>query len=189
MNRIRDGIRVLAIDADKGALSGKPGKRIVPGTAAERLLLGTAMIWAGLWLILDQATKALVVGTFALHESRPVLAGIFSLTYVINRGAAWNILDGYGALLLGIALAVGVLAMIFLRKLTDGWPERYLAIFTILGGVVGNSIDRLWRGGVVDFLDFHFWPVFNVADCAICGGVALYILSGFLRPEPQKNNP
>ena len=87
------------------------------------------------------------------------------------------------------ALLVTVGALWFFRYLTDGFIERYFAIFVILGGVAGNSIDRIWRGAVVDFLDFHFrgyhWPVFNVADIAICVGVGIFILSSIVR-KPRR---
>ncbi len=162
----------------------------IPGAARERRIIAGCMVWAGFWLLVDQLTKALVARNFVLGESWPVIPGCFSLTYVVNYGAAWNILDGYGVVLLIIALAVTVLALLFLRYLTDGYPERYLAIFTVLSGVIGNSIDRLWRGAVVDFFSFYLgnwhYPVFNVADCAICGGVILYVLSSFLRPERRR---
>ena len=81
------------------------------------------------------------------------------------------------------------LAIIFLRKLCDGYAERYAAILTVLSGVIGNSIDRIWRGEVVDFLDCYInkyhWPAFNIADCAICIGIGLYTLSVLLRPVPE----
>ena len=100
-------------------------------------------------------------------------------------------LSGKVWLLLVIAGVVSVAMIKFFRYLTEGYFEREIALFMIFSGVIGNSIDRLWRGAVVDFLDFHWqdvwsYPVFNVADIAICTGVGLFILSGFLRPEGEK---
>ena len=88
-----------------------------------------------------------------------------------------------------ILLAHPLAAIYFLRKLCDGYAERYTAILMVISGVIGNSIDRIWRGEVVDFLDFYIksyhWPAFNIADCAICIGVGLYTLSVIVRPAPE----
>lgn len=149
-------------------------------------------------LVLDQLTKCIVMQRFALGESLPVWSPFFSLTYVRNEGAAWSILSGHGWFLLLVALVVAAGVILCFRRLTEGYPERYFALLLILGGVAGNSIDRLWLGAVVDFLDFHWydrfrWPVFNVADIAICVGVGLFILSTILRPakkkEPEQDSP
>ena len=82
----------------------------------------------------------------------------------------------------------------YFRRLAEGYAERYFALLLVLGGVVGNSIDRIWRGAVVDFFDFHWydkfrWPVFNVADIAICIGVGLFVFSTLLRPSGKKEEP
>jgi len=160
------------------------------GSAAERRLLVFSIGVAILLLVLDQWTKILVEQRMLLGESIPVVPGCFSLTYVINRGAAWGMFHGYGAALFIIGAVVLVLAVRFLRYLTEGYRERYLAIMIVLAGVIGNSIDRLWRGAVVDFLDFYWqnrhWPAFNIADCAICCGIGLYFLSVLLRGGEKK---
>ena len=164
-------------------------EQLTPGSRRERLVIGLALGWAGLLLIVDQWTKVLVESKFRLHESRPVIDGFFSLTYVVNRGAAWSILEGYGWLLLTVAAVVLAGAVIFFRYLADGWIERYFALLTIIAGIVGNSIDRIWRGGVVDFFDVYYrhyhYPIFNVADCAICAGVGVFLLSSLLRPSAR----
>ena len=164
-------------------------ERLEPGSPRERIVIGVSLAAAGAVLILDQWTKLLVETAFRLHESRPVIDGFFALTYVRNLGAAWSILEGRGSLLLGIALLVLALMLIFFRRLAEGCVERYVAILLVGGGILGNSIDRLWRGAVVDFFDFTFgtyhYPIFNVADCAICVGVFLYLLSSFLRKPRQ----
>lgn len=162
---------------------------IEPHSPREHLTTGVALGWAGLLLLLDQVTKAVVSARFREGEALPVIDGFFSLTYVTNKGAAWNLLEGQTWLLLAVALLVGVGAIVFIRQLAEGYAERYFAIFTLLSGVVGNSIDRIWRGAVVDFLSFTFgsyhYPVFNVADCAICAGVGVFILSSLLRKKPK----
>lgn len=140
-------------------------------------------------LVLDQITKVLVEQKMVLGESIEIIKGFFSLTFVTNKGAAWGIFHGYGMVLFAIGIVVTLAAIYFLRKLCDGYAERYTAILMVISGVIGNSIDRIWRGEVVDFLDFYIksyhWPAFNIADCAICIGVGLYTLSVIMRPVPE----
>lgn len=149
------------------------------------------VIFACVLLLADQVSKLWIVGNYRLHESTPVIPGFFSITYVRNLGAAWGMLAGKGWLLLLIALVVTAAMIKFFRHLTEGYWERELALFMLFSGILGNSIDRLWRGAVIDFLDFHWqevwnYPVFNIADIAICAGVGLYMLSGFIRPDREK---
>ena len=162
-----------------------------PGSRAEKSWLLAGLIIAGLLVALDQATKMMVVRNFRLGESVPVIDGFFSLTFVTNLGAAWGILAGHGWLLLAISVTVFIFVLLRLRTLTEGWPERYLAMALILSGICGNSVDRLWRKAVIDFLDFfvgtHHWPAFNVADSAITVGVTVYILSVLLRPAADRD--
>ena len=162
-----------------------------PHSSSERKIIVFSVIIAGLLLLLDQITKVLIVQYFRLGESQLVINNFFSLTYVTNKGAAWGILSGYGWLLLLIAVFVMIATIYFMRWLTEGFNERYLALLMIVSGIVGNSIDRIWRGEVVDFLDLHIanyhWPpVFNVADSAICVGVCIFFLSNILRVSKQK---
>ncbi len=165
---------------------------IQPRTSTERRFIIGCLLWTTFLLLLDQGTKILVERTMYYGESRPVIDGFFNITYVTNKGAAWGMFSGYGWLLLGIGIAVLVAAIVFLRYLTEGYIERYAAIFTIAAGVIGNSIDRMWRGEVVDFFDVYFrnwhWPVFNIADCAICIGVGIFLLSALFRPARAKSN-
>ncbi len=169
--------------------SNRPRGRVVFHSAREyRVLSGAVALCIGL-LLLDQATKLLVERYFTLGRSLEIVPGFFSLTYVTNRGAAWGILTGHGWLLLLIAVVVAAAMLYFLRHLTEGWPERYYALFVVLSGVLGNSIDRIWRHAVVDFFDFYLanyhWPVFNIADCAITVGIAVYLISVLLRPAKK----
>ena len=142
-------------------------------------------------LCLDQGSKVYVHNTFVLHESRPVIAEFFHLTYVRNPGAAFGFLahqqDAFLRFFFPMVtmLAIVVLLVYFIRV-----PhQRTLTLWgigLILGGAVGNGIDRLWLGQVIDFLDFHWntyhWPAFNLADSAICVGVGLLLLDAF-RPS------
>lgn len=166
-------------------------EKIVPRSAGEIKVLRISLVTAFVLLIIDQLTKVLVEQNMTFGESIPVIRGLFSLTFVTNKGAAWGMFHGYGMVLFAIGITVTLLAICFLRKLCDGYAERYLAIMVVLSGVIGNSFDRIWRGEVVDFLDFYInkyhWPAFNIADCAICVGIAVYSLSVLLRPVPEND--
>jgi signal peptidase II len=146
-------------------------------------------------VVLDQLVKWLVLARFAPGE-RLELAGFFNLVLVFNKGAAFSFLaDAQGwqtpllvAFALGAALTVSVLLV---RS-----PGRRLfcaGLALILGGAIGNVIDRLRFGHVVDFIDLHaggwHWPAFNVADSAITVGAALLILDGFLQHERRARAP
>jgi len=174
------------------SLKGTFSHPITAHTAAERRVLTVSAIIAALLLLADQASKLLIESAWQLHESTPVIPGILSITSVRNHGAAWSILSGHGWLLLLISLSVLAAGIFFFRSLTEGWRERYYAVFMVFSGIIGNSIDRLWRGAVVDFIDVHYYsswsyPVFNIADIAICTGMGIFMLSNLLRPE-RKNS-
>lgn len=144
------------------------------------------ILLAVLMIVVDQVTKYYVVTHFALGESVPVLDGIFHWTFILNPGAAFGMLEGSRWLFVLIAVIV-VAAMWFLRKEIDAlglWARIGAALFT--GGAIGNLIDRARQGLVIDFFDFRIWPVFNVADIAICTGVGLIIWS-ILQTEVLEN--
>lgn len=124
-------------------------------------------------VILDQLVKYFVYTYMELGETIPVIRSVFHFTYISNPGAAFGVLPHQDFFLLGI---VGVLfiAFFWLRKRIPAKPLYFpLAVGCVLGGALGNAIDRVRFGGVVDFIDFRVWPVFNVADMAICLGVTL----------------
>ena len=157
----------------------------------ERVVLWISVAIAFFLLLLDQLSKLWVERSFRLYESRPVISGWLSFTSVRNHGAAWSMLSGHGWLLLLIAIAALAAILWYFRSLTEGWCERYIAAFMVISGIFGNSIDRLWRGAVVDFIDVHYYdvwryPVFNVADIAICTGVGIFVLSSLFRPDLKK---
>ncbi|MCP4100301.1 MAG: signal peptidase II [Lentisphaerae bacterium] len=164
-------------------------KKSLPGSSDERKIVLISTLLAVALLIMDQVTKVLVESNIKLGQRISIIPGFFDLTHITNKGAAWGILHGYGWLLLLIAAAVVIVAVLCIRWLTEGYNERYLAIFIVFSGIFGNSIDRIWRGQVVDFLDFyvkgHHWPAFNVADISICIGVAIYFLSTLLRSDKK----
>ena len=144
---------------------------------------------AGLVLVLDQATKLYVHNTFALYESRPLVENFFALTYVRNSGSAFGLLARYDPDVLRIFFpAITVLALLlllwYLSRLPASQTLTLWGVCLVIGGAVGNGIDRFRIGQVIDFLDVHWydvyhWPTFNVADSAICVGVGLLILDAF----------
>jgi signal peptidase II len=166
------------------------------GGQEERKVIQWAAITAVIFAILDQASKAIVVAKFNLGESIAIIPGFFNLTYITNKGAAWGILHGKIWLLMLISVVVFALIVWHIRTLTEGWNERYFAMALIISGIIGNSIDRIWRKEVVDFLDFYIkvndksysWPAFNVADSAITVGVIIYIASTLFRKSPKKSD-
>ena len=144
---------------------------------------------AALVVLADQATKALVLARFALGE-RLELAPFFNLVLVYNTGAAFSFLSQASGwqkpVLVAFALvAAAVVTVLILRRPGERLLCSGLAL--ILGGALGNVVDRLRFGQVVDFLDLHVaayhWPAFNVADSAITVGAALLILEGFVHRE------
>jgi len=134
-------------------------------------------------IVLDQATKTLIKDILCFYPNQivPVVPGVFNLTFVRNTGAAWGILGGLNGWLALLSVVVLLAIVIFRRSiLTDSMGHR-LALASMIGGIVGNLLDRVRLSFVVDFLDFHWsvhhFPSFNVADAAICVGVGLYMLS------------
>lgn len=166
-----------------------PPTPLKPESKEEKKLLIYCVSLTGIILLTDQISKAVVEKY--LDQTIRVIPGFFSLVKVGNSGAAWGMFSGQRWLLLAISILFFIGVIFFFRSLTEGWRERYYAAALILGGILGNSVDRIWRGGfVVDFLDFYInkyhWPAFNVADSAICIGVGIFILSSWKRPEKKK---
>jgi signal peptidase II len=133
------------------------------------------LLVALLVIIFDQLTKYYVVSNFYLGESVPVIENIFHWTYILNPGAAFGMFEGSRWFF--VVIAIGVLVGIWYMKdeiNEGGWMMQYgAALFG--GGAIGNLIDRTRSGLVIDFFDFRIWPVFNVADIAICVGVAMIL--------------
>lgn len=149
-------------------------------------------------LIADLVTKWWVMKEFALHDSRTVIPGLFQLVHVRNTGAAFGIGANSQSSLVPLLLNGGAIAVFFIvvaYSLRSALTDRLLqsGLHLILAGAVGNLIDRFRFGSVVDFLDFyvslggreHHWPAFNVADSAICVGVALLFFDMWRKPEPS----
>lgn len=125
--------------------------------------------------IIDQLVKHLVVSTMHLGQSLPVINGIFHITYVLNPGAAFGMLEHQRWFFILVALAAVLLGAAFYKKLQQESFLMRSGAGLLLGGAVGNLADRIQSGLVVDFLDFRIWPVFNIADIAICAGAGILI--------------
>lgn len=155
----------------------------------ERLILiGLAL----LVLSADQLTKQLVLTRLALGASWtpiPALERFFSISHVINRGAAFGLFPDQGSLFAVIAIVVVVAILAYYRYLPgDNWLVR-LSLGLQLGGAVGNLVDRLRYGYVIDFIDFKIWPVFNLADVSIVTGVGMLAYFLMREPEPETDAP
>lgn len=147
------------------------------------------LAFAALLVMLDQASKLAVLRLLEPYQTIPLLPG-FNLTLAFNRGASFSFLADAGGwqrwLFSGIALAASVIIVILLRRTPPAERLNGLGLSLVLSGAVGNLIDRLWLGHVVDFLDVYYrswhFPAFNIADSAISIGAALLVL-GMWRQE------
>lgn len=149
--------------------------------------------WLGVsaWvLILDQASKYWVQDTFKLYESYDLLP-FLRLFYVHNTGAAFSFLSTAGGwqrwFFALVAVAASVFVFMWIKRLQSSQTRLAFALSLILGGALGNLIDRVLYGYVIDFIDAYYqtwhWPVFNLADSAITVGVVLVLLDTFLNPS------
>ena len=155
------------------------------------------LLWLGIALVVllaDQFTKLLIVGSFALGDSQTVTS-FFNLVRVHNSGAAFSMLSNASGWQRWFFTGIGVVATFFILWLLRSHPTQKLFCFAlalVLGGAVGNVIDRIAYGHVVDFLDFHWdwlspifyeghFPAFNVADSAISVGAVCLILDELIR--------
>lgn len=156
------------------------------------LVIAVAALVAGL----DQLSKYYILQTFTEGELKPIIPNLWNLTLTFNRGAAFGLWaglpPGWREAVLGLTtlLAVGVV-FVLLRQPAYHNLRSQLALAAILGGALGNVIDRVGRGAVVDFLDFYLgnshWPAFNIADSAICIGVTILIIFSGKTPVQGKN--
>lgn len=138
-------------------------------------------------IILDQLSKYFIVGKMSLGQSNEVINNFFSITSHRNRGAAWGILQDSRYFFLAVTVIFLIILGYYIYKQKDSITKFDVLTFSlILGGALGNFIDRLVRHEVVDFLDFKIFgydfPIFNLADCYICIGV-LFLLIKIYREE------
>ena len=158
----------------------------IAGDGRYRLIGGLA----ALVFLVDQATKALIIAVLPLHQGITIIPGVFDLVHVLNRGAAFGLLNRHDIdwqfwlFLLATLLAAGLI----LNMSRSAPPNRklFIGFGLILGGAFGNLADRVRLRAVVDFLDFYLgawhWPAFNVADVAICVGTFMAALALWRMP-------
>lgn len=134
-------------------------------------------------LLVDQASKLYIHGSMRLYQSIPVVDGLFNITYLRNKGAAFSFLSNASWRLpffITVTLVAAVVILVALRKLREEQRLAQVALAMVFSGAIGNLIDRVRLGEVIDFLDVYWksyhWPAFNVADSLICVGVALVAL-------------
>lgn len=144
-------------------------------------------------LILDQATKLYIDGSMRLYQSIPVIDNLFSITYVRNRGAAFSFLANTSWRLpffIFVTIIALVAILVSVVKMRNDQRLAVVSLGLIFSGAIGNLIDRVRLGEVIDFLDVywrtHHWPAFNVADSAICVGVALLAIDMLLEERRAK---
>lgn len=157
----------------------------------RRWRLFSAIALAG--LLVDQATKLYIDGSMRLFDSIPVIENFFHITYVRNRGAAFSFLSNASwrmPFFITVSLIAAAVILVAFRKLRDDQRLAQVSLAMIFSGAVGNLIDRLRLGEVIDFLDAHWyrhhWPAFNVADSLICVGVFLLAVDMLLEEKRLK---
>jgi signal peptidase II len=173
-------------------------------SSRQQVSYGLLLAIAGVVFALDQITKAWIfqnlrLGSYHPPDSIPVIEGFFYIVHIGNEGAAWGLLSGYSGWLALFALVA--LAVIYkLRHSLELYrPIMQFAFGLLIGGILGNLVDRMIHGHVIDFLDFHLpfsipyimptgrYPSFNIADAGIVTGTFLYMWVSFRQPrEPEK---
>jgi signal peptidase II len=144
---------------------------------------------AAVGLVIDQLSKLYIDRTMSLYQSIPLIDGLFNIFYIRNKGAAFSFLSNASwrvPFFIGVSLVASLAIIVAFNKLRDDQKLAQVSLAMIFSGAVGNLIDRVRLGEVIDFLDVywhsHHWPAFNVADSCICVGVALLALD-MLREE------
>ena len=139
-----------------------------------------ACIVSVLLLVADQLSKWYIVNNFTLTETVPFIDGLIDFRYIHNKGGAWGLMEGHTWILLSLTFFIMIICVALIIK--DGFKNKLLffSVCLVLSGGIGNMIDRIFRdGNVVDFIHLEFmpdFPVFNIADCAVCIGAGLLII-------------
>ncbi len=145
------------------------------------------LLIAAFVVAVDQFTKYLVTSNMSEGMGIPIIDGIFHLTFILNPGAAFGILENNRWFFVVTALSVLIFLFYYRRAIMAESKLVQMGIALFAGGALGNLIDRIRTGLVIDFFDFRIWPIFNVADIAICLGVGL-ILWSTIKTELKRTN-
>ncbi len=166
----------------------------MPSNRSKNSLFVIWIVTAAVILLADQYTKILITGSFQLGESKPVIQGLFNLVRAHNTGAAFSFLASEAGWQRWLFTAIGVIAAAFIFTMIRSHSTQKLFAFAltfILGGALGNVVDRILYGYVVDFLDFYWagvhFPAFNLADSAITLGAICLFLDELLRVKKAKS--
>lgn len=157
-----------------------------------KLSINSILLWmvTVLTIIADQGSKIFVAKRMELGQSIPVLGNFFRITFIRNAGGAFGIFLGGGWFYLLASILAIILIFFYLRKMSAGHLWSRISLALILGGALGNLIDRVRYGMVIDFLDFGIgrlrWPVFNLADAAVTVGVAVFLLLMFQKKAEDR---
>ncbi len=155
------------------------GETRPPGASTPAVVYATAAAV----VLADQATKLAAAAWLQPLDSVPLVGRWVSLTWATNTGGAFGVLPSATGLLVAIAVVVVAVLVLLARYLIHS-PLLGLSVACLLGGALGNLIDRVRLGYVIDFIDLHFWPVFNVADIAITVGAGLLVIAALTAPAP-----
>ncbi len=157
---------------------------------AKRIKNRWFWIAAFISVMLDQLTKYWTVQSLDLYETIPLWEGVFHFTFVTNDGAAFSLFSGQGHWLrwLSLLVSLGLMVLAWFGPFMNRWEE--IGYGCILGGALGNGIDRFAAGEVVDFLDFRLinFPIFNLADISINVGIICLLIAIFTTPDPSSDN-
>lgn len=181
-------------NTQSGSRSKKPGKMSASEAPIPHMGFKPFAMITGLVVLLDQATKLLVMVKVPLYYSITVIPGFFNLTHIRNPGGAFGFMAAgsqglRNLLFVGVSIFAMGLIVYFYRSTPRTHPYLASALAMIFGGAVGNLVDRLRFGEVVDFLDVYLssyhWPAFNVADSAITIGITIFIAHLVLGKMPE----
>lgn len=126
-------------------------------------------------VFLDQLTKFLIRQNLQLNQSIPIIKNIFHLTYITNAGSAFGLFKGFNVFFVLFSIVVIIAIFHYLKRIAKNEKMLQFAVGLLLGGTIGNLIDRLLYGAVIDFIDFRVWPVFNIADSAVTISVIMLV--------------
>ncbi len=145
------------------------------------------LLWALIIFLMDQGSKFLVDKKFDIFTSQPIIENFFHITLLYNTGGAFGLFQGRTAILIGFTVILFLLIYKYRHLLPQKTWWHKAALGLLVGGAAGNFFDRIFRGHVIDFLDFQIWPVFNIADSAITVAIFLFFLQVFLDWRAESN--
>jgi signal peptidase II len=151
------------------------------------------LIIAAIIVIADQLVKYLISSSMDLNQTIPIIEDVLHLTYIHNSGAAFNLFEGRTGMLIALPLFVTLFILVYVvvKRNKEHWLQL-LSLSLIAGGGIGNLIDRISQGVVVDYIDFRVFPIFNLADIAVtvgCGLLVIYLILIEDRMEKGRSRP